>query len=88
MGLYARNPVFNKGADQTAHPRSLISAFIICLLEGIISKLATSKVSILVSVAEEIGLNLTFSENPKTCFVATRPIWWASKLDFGAYFIT
>ena len=31
----------NKGADQPAHPRSLISAFVIGLLESIISKLAT-----------------------------------------------
>ena len=32
----------NKGADQPAHPRSLISTFIIPVLESIISKLATS----------------------------------------------
>ena len=36
----------NKGADQPAHPRSLISAFVIHLLESIISGLATSKISI------------------------------------------
>ena len=33
----------NKGADQPAHPRRLISAFIIHFLESIISRLATSK---------------------------------------------
>ena len=33
----------NKGADQPAHPRSLISAFVIRFLESIISKLATSE---------------------------------------------
>ena len=33
----------NKGADQPAHPRSLISAFVIRLLEKIISKLATTE---------------------------------------------
>ena len=33
----------NKGADQPAHPRRLISAFVIGLLERFISKLATSK---------------------------------------------
>ena len=38
MGLDARKPVFegfanNKGADQPAHPRSLISAFVIRFLE-------------------------------------------------------
>ena len=35
--------VNNKSADQPAHPRSLISAFVIQVLESIISKLATSK---------------------------------------------
>ena len=45
----------NKGADQPAHPRSLISTFIIQILESIISKLATGEISIfkLASVAEE-----------------------------------
>ena len=32
----------NTGADQPAYPRSLISAFVIRILERIISKLATS----------------------------------------------
>ena len=35
----------NKGADQPAHPRSLISAFIFRVLESIISKRATNEVS-------------------------------------------
>ena len=44
----------NKGADQPAHPRSLISAVVIRLLERIIPKLVTSEISMfwLVSVAE------------------------------------
>ena len=36
----------NKGADQPAHPRRLISAFVISLLERIISTLATSEISL------------------------------------------
>ena len=36
----------NKGADQAAHPRSLISFFVIHLLESSISKLATGESSI------------------------------------------
>ena len=36
----------NKGADQPAHPRSLISAFVIRLFESNICKIATSKLSI------------------------------------------
>ena len=54
----------NKGADQPAHPRSLISAFVIRILDSIISKLATGEISIfyLVCVARETGLSLAFSE--------------------------
>ena len=36
----------NKGADQSAHLRSLISTFVIRSLESIISKLATSEILI------------------------------------------
>ena len=41
-----------------------------------ISRLPSSEISILllVSVAEQGGLNLTFSETPKTSFLAARPI--------------
>ena len=39
----------NKGADQTAHPRSLISAFVVRCLDSIISILAESKISRLAS---------------------------------------
>ena len=83
MGLIARKPVFggfanNKGTEQPAHPCSLISVFVNGLLESIISKLATSKISIflLVSVAEETGLSLAFLETLKTGFVVSRPIWY------------
>ena len=37
----------NKGADQPAHPRSLISTFVVRCLNSIICILAISKVSIL-----------------------------------------
>ena len=65
----------NKGTDQPAHPRRLISAFVIHLLENIISDLATSEFSSfqLVWVAEETGLSLILSDTPKTGFVASRP---------------
>ena len=35
----------NKGADQPAHPRSLISAFVLLFLERITSELATNKIA-------------------------------------------
>ena len=38
--------VNNTGTDQTAHSHSLISAFVIRLLESIICKLATGEISI------------------------------------------
>ena len=37
--------VNNKGADQTAHPRSLISTFVVRCLDSMICILAISKVS-------------------------------------------
>ena len=64
----------NKGADQPVHPHSRLSAFDICFLESIISKLVTDEIIIfwLVSVAEETGLSLALSETLKTSFSASR----------------
>ena len=66
----------NTGADQPAHPRSLISTFVICFLQITICKLATSELSIyqLVSVDDETGLKLSLSETLKTGLLASRPI--------------
>ena len=47
-GVYANN----KGADQPAHPRSLTSAFVIRLVESILSNLATSEISLVLLVSE------------------------------------
>ena len=73
---YLRGFANNKAANQLAHPRSLISTFVIPFLKSIVCKLATGEISIfqLVSVAEENGLKLALSETPKTGFLATRPI--------------
>ena len=58
-----------------AHPRRLISAFVFCLLESIISKLATSILSIFydVSATEQAGLGIDISETWKTGFLASQP---------------
>ena len=66
----------NKGVDQPAHPRSLISAFVIRFLGSKIIQLAASELSIfkLVSVAEQDGLALAIRETPKTGFLAMRHI--------------
>ena len=65
----------NKGADQPAYPRSLISTFAVRCLDSMICILALSKVSrfYLVSVSEQAGLNLTWSkilEDTFSCDVA------------------
>ena len=65
----------NTGADQSVHPRSLISTFVIRLLESIIFRLATGVILIflLVSVTEETGLKFALSEATKTGFLARGP---------------
>ena len=70
--------------------RSLISAFVIPLLESIISKLATSKILIvqLVSVDEETGLSLALLETSKTGFVVLRPIVRPGFITVVNYHIT
>ena len=60
----------NTGADQPAHPRSLISAFVFRFLKSITSKLYTGEI-----VAEQAGLNIILSETPKTGFLVPRPIY-------------
>ena len=54
----------NKGADQPAHPCSLISTFVVRCLYGIIPQFAIAAISKLrlVSVAEHAGLSLTWSQ--------------------------
>ena len=60
----------NKGADQPAHPRSLISAFIVRCLDSVMSLVSVTKISslMLVSVAEQAGLSVTWSETPEDTF--------------------
>ena len=60
----------NKGADQPAHPRSLISAFVVRCLDRIISLDSKAEISRLqlASVAVQAGLCLAWSETPKDTF--------------------
>ena len=69
--VYIRG-VNNKVAEQPKHPHSLIGAFFIRALDSIISKQAA--IFYLVSVAEQAGLDMTWSNGPKTGFFATGPI--------------
>ena len=58
----------DRRADQPAHPRSLISAFVIRLLESIITKLAIREIPMIylvyMYVADETALSLALSETP------------------------
>ena len=67
----------NKGADQPAHPRSLISAFVVRSLDSIISLVSRYKISRfwLVSVAEQAGLTPYRSTPSKTHFRLRGPIF-------------
>ena len=60
----------NKGADQPAHPRSLISAFVFRCLDSVMSLVSVTKISslMLASVAEQASLSLTWSETPEDTF--------------------
>ena len=70
----------NKGADQPAHPRSLISAFVIRCLASIVPILAKSKISRLqlASVAEQAGLSYLVA-NPKNTFSHDMAQLWYSQ---------
>ena len=56
----------DKGADQPAHPRSLISAFVVRCPDSVMSLVAVTKISsfLLASVAQQASLSLTWSETP------------------------
>ena len=64
-----KNPVLpyanNKGADRHAHPRSLISAFVVRCLDSIIPVY-------LASVTAQAGMGLSWSQTLKTGFLVTR----------------
>ena len=60
----------NKGTDQPAHLRSLISAFVVCCPDSVKSLVSVTKISslMLASVAEQASLSLTWSETPEDTF--------------------
>ena len=84
----------NKGADQPAHPRSLISAFVVRCLDSVMSIVSVTKLSslLLASVAEQASLNPTWSETPENMFshdeaqllvnTADRSSWYSGILMF------
>ena len=60
----------NKGAVRPAHPRSLISAFVVRCQDRMIPLVYISEISRfeLVFVAEQVSLCLAWSETPKDTF--------------------
>ena len=60
----------NKGADQPAHPRSLISAFVVRCLDNVTSLDSIAEISrlLLASVAAQASLCLAWSESPEDTF--------------------
>ena len=60
----------NKGADQPAHLRSLISAFVVRCLDSVMSLDSVTKIpsTMLASVAEQASMSLTWLETPEDTF--------------------
>ena len=75
-----RNPVMpyanNKGADQPAHPRSLISAFVVRCLDSRIPIVSISEISslCLASAAVQTCLCLTWSQTRRHVFLVMKLI--------------
>ena len=78
----------NKGADQPAHPPSLISAFVFRCLDSIISLDSIAEISKLklASVAAQAGLCLTWSETPKDTFCRVLAQIYACRTPGGQLF--
>ena len=69
----------NKGADQSAHPCSLISTIVVRCLDSLISLVSISEISslYLYSVSAQAGLCPTWSKTSKTGFRVT----WLIRFD-------
>ena len=81
--LYANNKV----ADQPAHLCSLISAFVVCCLDSVMSLASVTKISSLklASVAEQASLwsetpEDTFSHDEAQVYFQSRNVWFGSYL--------
>ena len=72
----------NKDTDQPAHPRSLISAFVVRCLDSIIPLVSISKTASLDSEAEQDGVSLIWSQILKTGLLVTRLILYRPSLFF------
>ena len=80
----------NKGADQPAHPRSLISAFVVRCLDSVMSLVSVTNISslVLASVAEQASLSLTWSGTPEDTFSHGAAQLISLPLLYAAEFLT
>ena len=78
----------NRGADQPAHPRSLISAVVVRCLDSVMSLGSVTKISslMLASVAEQASLSLTWSEIPEDTFSHDETQLFLTKI-WGLHFV-
>ena len=76
----------NKGADLSAHPRSLTSAFVVRCIDNIMHLVSICEISSLyqASVAAQAGLLRTWLQTPKTGFLVTR-LLYAQQLLLNKY---
>ena len=80
----------NKGADQPAHPRSLISAFVGRCLDSVMSLVSVTKKikpHMLASVAEQACLSVTWSETPEDTFSHDEAQLFAYIGDESSFFL-
>ena len=80
--IYTYAPSFEPGHEKTcltsyAHPRNLISTFVVHCLDSVMSLVSVTKISslMIVSAAEQASLSLTWLETPKAHFLITRLIY-------------
>ena len=76
----------NKGANQPAHPRSLISVFVVRCLDSIIPVVSTSEISSLhlASVAAQAGLSLTWSQTRRQ---GRMVLWWQTAESISYFMV-
>ena len=78
----------NKGADQPAHPRSLISTFVVHCLDSIMPLVSIFEISKLqlFAVAEQTGLSHTWSNISEDTFSRdVAQLWWRKNVYLQGY---
>ena len=67
----------NKGADQPAHPRSLISTFVVRYLDSVMFQVSVTKISslMLASIAEQASFDLVGNSQRRGSLIITKGSW-------------